>query len=403
VSIVARVLWAFSTFALVLILPLAEYGRFAFIQLLSSLLGPLTFGAFSNIIVGQLGAKGATSGHMHEIAVASLRHSLFISVPVMLGLLVASVAGILDLDGLGSLAVAMWVLAATVSAVVAGMLVAEGSYGKASLLALAQVGTYVVLLALGAGQSGVLASLGAAIGQLAPSIAVLLLRWKMVRRLPRARWILGLHGQSLVISSSGIPFLLLLWLLLLNISAVGGDTMVARYGLANQFYTLFMFLPPATANIIITRLAKLHSHARISLVLSTSRLFFLLGGVAAMLFIATTYVWPDLVPSVLVDARWEITLGVLLGGIFAARSPFAWVNAITNRPGAEAASGLASAIVLLFPLVFEKFGSIDVLVARVLAAVIGLGLSVVILKRQSRVKSKATRNQDVEYDNEGWR
>ncbi len=379
----SRVAWALVAFYLVVVLSPDEFGRYSFAQITAGLAMQVVIGVLPNLLSSRMARSGLqASSRLLLIA------TLYAAVVASLLSVVGALTDILQLTNFGPttlLAIGAWIFGSFVAAIQVGYALAFGQYGRAALVGLLQPGLYLALILGLHTSNGELVALYAALAAGLPALFFLGIT-VATNRSPREpalhtlREVLHDHRDSVGLNLAAIPTAVALWLML-NLLSVGDPVQLARYGLANQMFGLFLFLPAALAGVAIPRLTRGDRAYRTRATWLMAGGFLaisVLAGAASLLVVVLPFV-----PALLVDSRYEIAIALITGGFFAARSPLAWINQIDRNRTAETLALLAHAAVL-FSFVVLPPDSVLAFAVRLAAAIVSLSLSFWLVRQQAR-------------------
>jgi hypothetical protein len=382
VGVAYRVVWAAATLSLAFVLPVAEYATFAFVQITAVTVSQLVLGVFSNVLSAGI---ARTEQHVEQGALVVAGTLYGLGLCVVTGLVV----GFTGIGGIGiggALAATAWMFGGLVGPLVGGLFLARGQYSRAIGLLIAQATSYIGLLLLVGRSSGDLAALSGGLAQMIPGLLALASQpgaW--ARSWNSSRKILRSHVSAVTMNLSYAPMLLLAWLLSSMLAQQANSQAMASYGLANQVTNLCLFLPASIAPIVIVRLSRENEEKANLRLVGLVLLGF--GGVGLCATLVANLLLGELgpwLPEILAHASTELTLGLLLASLMAARSGFAWLNQVEGRSDLEIPPALISAAALSIGFLVPWEGASFLLGLRTAGALGALAISAAILLARSR-------------------
>ncbi|MFV2035027.1 MAG: hypothetical protein ACC631_07940 [Halocynthiibacter sp.] len=378
-ALTSRIFWAMLTLSLTALLGASDFGNFAFIQITSVIVAQIVFGVLSNLVGARMSI--ASNRLADHILTVTLVYAAAMGALIFLALAVVGFAGFEFLSSRASLILVLWIYAVFATGLTTGRYVAMKRYRRLATLFISQLVCYAAALFLFGLRSGEMAALASAVGQILPIVALLCYDKKLVMPAGRKlRMVLGQlvgeHKHATYMNMAFIPSHVVLWLLVAGIAQSVGDSEMARYGIGNQFATLFLFLPSAIANIAITHLSRTPGAAnKTQSIVRISAVLLGIGAGLTPLAYFSIGLASGWAPALIIAARPEITIGLAMATLVAARAPFAWHNQIEKNSTHEVAVAIISAVVLSVPLVLGTVEAGPLMTYRALAAFIGLMLS----------------------------
>ena len=344
-------------------------------------------GSFSNIVAFQM-ARVKSSNDAAQIFIYSSIYIIIFSVLSIPIIVLAQHAGLMAGQWLSALVIAAVAASTAVGAQSIAFACSQDEYRAASLLSLMPIVAYVGLISLIQKPTALTVTGSVAIAQSLPLLATTV--WALNQKWLKLSLSISCnslsplmrgHRDALATNISSVPQQIIIWLIARNLMTLSGANEFARYGIANQISNLFLFFPTSFAPMFISWIGKRNEAAhRIKLSFTMAFAFTGLGLISASTIVLATHVFSWLIPKEFVQAGWPMAIAMLMAGLVAARSPFAWLNQIDRRYRSE---WLISAVTATFMGVslLPTYGNHSevVLWVRTLAAFAGVSVSAVLL------------------------
>lgn len=385
-------MWAFYTIYLATVLGQSVYGEFIFLQITAAFAGQILVGSFLNISAFEMSAAPDFDAALKIF----LRSNLYVA---MLGAATVPIIILCQILHLmpGSYLTAVAIAALTVATAMGGQVVAfacsQNAYRIAASLGVTSLALYVGGCTFLRNPNALSVIAAVFLAQSAPFILSVL--WlSSTGRIGLAGFLdrrsLGAlfrqHRDALATNLSSLPQQFLIWIMARNLMSFGGPAEFSRYGIANQINNLFLFFPTSFAPMFITWIGKddrLVSRIRISLGMAGA--FSSLGLVAAAGVMVALNVHPVYIPHEFLAASGPMTIALIMAGLVAARSPFAWINQINRDYRAEWIISLGTAACMAISLVPAYSDNSEALLfIRTAAALAGLCVSIALLFLSAR-------------------
>lgn len=386
-STASRVLWALYTLYLATHLGQTIYGEFIFLQITAAFFGQILVGSFSNLIAFQM-ARAQTIEIAQETHIHS---SLYVIASCLLAAPIIAILQFIHIMPGGTLT-ALSVVAVAIATAIGGQSIAfacsQNAYREASLLSIIPFIVYVALISNLRHPSAELIAASVAAAQATPFFATaawLAHRKKMgankLLRMEPLRSLLRTHKDAFATNVSSLPQQMVIWMIARNLVSFGGPNEFSRYGIANQLNNLFLFFPISFAPMFISWIGKNSSASfRVKISFLMAIIFASIGIFAAILIFILVGYFHNVIPKEFVSACTPMAVALLMAGLVAARSPFAWLNQIDRDYRAEWLISIAATAVMSVSLLpAYSYRSEVVLIVRTIAALVGLTLSAALL------------------------
>jgi len=379
-SLIARAVWALTALCLVALLPAAEYGQYAFAQILAGLTSQVILGNFGNIVSSRIAALDIHKRPAALLAAIGYGAALTVlAVALGLGTDFFSITSF----GSGPVTIAgLWVFAGHIAVMQLGYLLAGKHYGQAATVSALQPIVYLLLISGLPSTSGQTLGLYAAIATGLPSALSMLplLLKPETADLARGIWqsIIDDHRHSAIMNLASLPGSVALLLVANELAAHDDPTQLAIYGLANQVVGLFFFLPITVGGLAIPQLTRADTLTKRNVVRRLSLTLMLVSAICAVGFLSTAEL--PFVPQLFEQGKFEIALAFLLAGLSTARSPQVWVNQIERQSRKESASLLINAIFIAAILLLSPITAMLALTFRTAGAAASLVISSILAR-----------------------